>query len=178
MPVYLLAAGESGFVKIGHAANVRRRIAQLQGMHHELLRLLRTWPGGEAEEAALHQAFSEFHHRGEWFRFCPAMLDADPANLVPVVPTEAEPEWMAHLHRARALFGGTQGALAKAAGRSQQAIHKAHSRGVSADLARRIEQATAGKVTAKQLCSGIWEPDAETVQQARAAEAQPAQAAA
>jgi hypothetical protein len=86
MSVYLIRAGESGFVKIGHARNVASRMAGFQTAHYERLTLLRTWPGGQAEEAVLHRAFSEFRINGEWYRFCPAMLDADPIQLAASSP--------------------------------------------------------------------------------------------
>lgn len=82
MSVYLIRAGENGPVKIGHARNPERRMAGFQTGHYERLSLLRTWPGGQPEEAALHRAFSEYRLNGEWFRFCPAMLDADVKALV------------------------------------------------------------------------------------------------
>ena len=83
MPVYLIAAGETGFVKIGMADRVDVRLRQLQGGHCEELRILKTWPGGAAEEAALHRTFADCRIRREWFRFVPEMLEIDPASLVP-----------------------------------------------------------------------------------------------
>ncbi len=82
MPVYLIQAGDSGPVKIGHARNPAKRMAGFQCGNHEVLRLVRTWPGGQREEATLHRAFSDYRLQGEWFRFCPAMLDADPKALL------------------------------------------------------------------------------------------------
>ena len=88
MPVYLIRAGESGPAKIGHANNPENRMRDFQCGHYETLALLRTWPGAHAEEAAMHRAFSEYHIRGEWFRFCPAMLGADPRGLLRVQAAE------------------------------------------------------------------------------------------
>lgn len=82
MPVYLIRAGETGPVKIGKADDPAVRMRELQCAHYEALALIKVWPGDLAEEAALHQAFSEFRARGEWFRFTPAMLDADPSLLL------------------------------------------------------------------------------------------------
>ena len=89
MSVYLIRAGVNGPVKIGHARNPEKRIAGFQTAHYERLTLLRTWPGGQPEEAALHRAFSDFRITGEWFHFCEAMLTADPATLVPAFNTQA-----------------------------------------------------------------------------------------
>jgi len=92
MPVYLIQAGDSGPVKLGHARNPAKRMAGFQCGNHEVLRLVRTWPGGQPEEAALHRAFSDYRLQGEWFRFCSAMLDADPAELRNAKPAQSRKE--------------------------------------------------------------------------------------
>lgn len=74
MPVYLIRAGETGPVKIGHGKDVLRRLANLQIGSSEKLTLLRVLVGGADEEAALHHRFRHLHARGEWFSFTPDML--------------------------------------------------------------------------------------------------------
>lgn len=85
MPVYLITAGTSGFCKIGAAADPAQRMRDLQTAHYEPLALTKTWPGSYAEEGAMHRAFLEYHCRGEWHRFTPAMLDANPAEILQTI---------------------------------------------------------------------------------------------
>lgn len=92
MPVYLIRAGDSGPVKIGHARSVASRLAGFQTGNHEKLTLLRTWPGAQPEEARLHRHFADLRTVGEWFRFSPEMLTIEVADI-PVAPRpEAEGE--------------------------------------------------------------------------------------
>lgn len=74
MPVYMIRAGESGPVKIGHSTDPQARLAALQTAHFERLRIIRLLVGGEAEEAALHLRFADQHLRGEWHSFSRLML--------------------------------------------------------------------------------------------------------
>lgn len=82
MAVYLIQAGNLPIVKIGKADNVTSRIRSLHAGHHETLHVLRTWPGDLPEESAMHRTFSEYRISRDWFRFAPAMLEADPASLL------------------------------------------------------------------------------------------------
>lgn len=85
MPVYLIQAGENGPVKIGFAAHVTIRLADLQSAHYEELRLLRTVSdAGRNVERWLHRQFREQRIRGEWFRFDPAMLTVDVSTVMRV----------------------------------------------------------------------------------------------
>ena len=72
----MIRAGESGPVKLGHAADPVKRLADLQVAHWEKLRIIRLWEGGLAEEAALHVQFADLYIRGEWFAFSRTMLGA------------------------------------------------------------------------------------------------------
>lgn len=63
-----------------------------------------------------------------------------------------------HLRRAIAI-SGSQTALAKAAGVSQNAIWRALQRGrITPELAKKIEEATDGAVSRVDLCPDIFEP--------------------
>jgi hypothetical protein len=66
--VYFIQAGDGGPIKIGISDNVPLRLNTLQTAHHETLRLLSRIPGGESDEAALHEQFAALRIRGEWFR--------------------------------------------------------------------------------------------------------------
>lgn len=84
MPVYMIRAGESGPVKIGHSHDPEMRLGQLQISHWEPLRIIRQFVGGEAEEFALHGRFADLHIRGEWHSFSRAMLgDVGLAEILP-----------------------------------------------------------------------------------------------
>ncbi|XXZ47421.1 GIY-YIG nuclease family protein (plasmid) [Streptomyces cavourensis] len=65
--VYVIAADGSPLVKIGWTSNPSRRIADLQSGSPLALRLLGTFEGNAALEAALHTHFAEHRVRGEWF---------------------------------------------------------------------------------------------------------------
>lgn len=64
---FIQSGGPAGFIKIGTALNVEKRIALLQCGSPETLRLLKKLPGGHALERQLHKHFVHLHHRGEWF---------------------------------------------------------------------------------------------------------------
>ena len=67
MPVYLIAAGETGPIKIGHAKDVWRRLSEIQVGHHERLSIVRILDGSSALERALHARFAHLRLAGEWF---------------------------------------------------------------------------------------------------------------
>lgn len=73
--VYMAQAGEGGPVKIGVAANVPSRIAQLQTGNAARLNLLAVHAdGGKALERELHERHAADRLHGEWFRPSPAVL--------------------------------------------------------------------------------------------------------
>lgn len=74
MSVYMIRAGETGPVKIGHSIDPEDRLGALQVSHWETLRLIRLFEGAEPEEFLLHERFIDLHIRGEWHSFSRAML--------------------------------------------------------------------------------------------------------
>ena len=87
MPVYMIRAGETGPVKIGHSNDPIGRLVELQVGHYEKLRIIRLFDGGEAEEATLHVRFADLHIRGEWHAFSRLMLgDVGLAEVIPITP--------------------------------------------------------------------------------------------
>jgi len=67
--VYFIQAGENGPVKIGVAKNPAERLAQLQTVSPDVLRLLGTIQGvGRYGERTLHERFRYARVHGEWFR--------------------------------------------------------------------------------------------------------------
>jgi hypothetical protein len=64
--VYFIRAGAR--IKIGRAADLRRRVRELQTAHAEELSLVLSIPAHAALEGAIHQRFAHHRLRGEWFR--------------------------------------------------------------------------------------------------------------
>jgi hypothetical protein len=91
MLIYFIQAGDDGPVKIGCAENVEKRRSALQTAHHDVLRILRSFPGERGVERSLHERFSNLRIRGEWFRFAPEMLTAHLPVLLTFPPTQKSP---------------------------------------------------------------------------------------
>jgi len=87
MTVYFIRVGKDGPVKIGYAADAAIRLQQLQVCHPETLHLIRTIDGGSKGEAWLHDRFYHHRIRGEWFNFCPEMMEVEPPLFETVTPT-------------------------------------------------------------------------------------------
>lgn len=68
MAVYVIQSGSDGPVKIGVAADVWRRLKNLQTASSTRLRLLHVFEGGAEEEKRLHQRFASARLGGEWFK--------------------------------------------------------------------------------------------------------------
>lgn len=81
MPVYVIRAGDTEFVKIGWAESVPARIRELQAGNHLTLNILRSIDGGRTVEAWLHRHFKAFCIEREWFRFTPEMLEIEPPQF-------------------------------------------------------------------------------------------------
>lgn len=69
--VYFIECG--GFVKIGVAVNVEKRLASLQTGNPAPLTLLVAISGNEKMERELHKRFAVDRVQGEWFNFSPAL---------------------------------------------------------------------------------------------------------
>lgn len=73
--VYFIAAGTEA-IKIGYTKNGDiNRLESFQVGIHLKLRLLKKICGGMKKEKELHRMFSKFRIRGEWFKYCPEILD-------------------------------------------------------------------------------------------------------
>lgn len=88
MSVYLVTCREMGLVKIGHAAQPKRRFQGFKTGSPAELVLEATFEGGAKEERELHTRFAEHRERGEWFRLCPEIEELIEANKPKV-----EPKW-------------------------------------------------------------------------------------
>lgn len=90
MPVYIVRAGDTENVKIGWAEDVDRRLVTLQSGCWLPLNVVRVVDHIRQAETWFHHRFAEFHINGEWFRFHPDMLTADPVAEAPK-PVTREP---------------------------------------------------------------------------------------
>src|SRR5438105_13690162 len=72
--LYVVQAGKRGPVKIGSAADVNKRLLQLQGANHERLTLIARYPQCGGFEKLLHAVLSPFRIGGEWFSCCPELI--------------------------------------------------------------------------------------------------------
>lgn len=87
MTVYFVRAGDDGPIKIGVAIDAFDRVKDLQTAHWQQLNIVRTIPGDVMEEQRLHRYYKDKRIRGEWYRFCPTMLEILPSNIVePLTP--------------------------------------------------------------------------------------------
>lgn len=75
MPVYVIRVGENGPVKIGWSRQPLRRLKNMQTASVEPMRLLGTADGELKTEKELHRQYKHLQLRGEWFTFCPTMMD-------------------------------------------------------------------------------------------------------
>lgn len=67
MYIYFIQKAKGGPVKIGSAANPTQRLANIQGMNPDPLRLLGVAAGGRGAERRVHDSFAESRLHGEWF---------------------------------------------------------------------------------------------------------------
>lgn len=90
MAVYFAQTTDNRFVKIGYAADVKKRLEGLQTGTPEPLKLLAAIPGDHALERALHQRFAYLRHYREWFRTDPAIAQVavSAARLQGITPDD------------------------------------------------------------------------------------------
>ncbi|MBV8075952.1 MAG: GIY-YIG nuclease family protein [Planctomycetaceae bacterium] len=82
--VYVLWDGERRLLKIGTSSSPGRRRAALEAALGRPLALVAAWPGGRAEERALHRRFAGHAVGHEWFRPHAALnswLGVDPDTI-------------------------------------------------------------------------------------------------
>lgn len=71
-PTALYVMACDGFLKIGIAENVARRLRTIQAMNAKQVSVIKTYQfnhrtAAKIAEAAVHHALADFHHAGEWF---------------------------------------------------------------------------------------------------------------
>ena len=67
-----------GHVKIGVSKDPAQRLESLQANHPTTLVIMRIIDGGRAAEKWMHDNFADRRMRGEWFLYCPTMLEVSP----------------------------------------------------------------------------------------------------
>jgi hypothetical protein len=73
--VYFIADGD-GYVKVGHALDLSKRMCRLQTGNARTLKLIGSINGGPITETWVHRVFRWHRHRGEWFRDSDALREA------------------------------------------------------------------------------------------------------
>lgn len=153
MSVYFIQSGGDGPVKIGVCAqDIEARLASLQCGNPEPLRLLGSIEGSFQAEAALHRRYEARRLRGEWFRYCPTMMDVIAAGCVDVDERDARVVCPA-LAEAIEMAGGNA-ALARHVGVTPQAISQW--KRVPADKAIKVEEATGGTISRHALRPDVF----------------------
>ncbi|GBR30399.1 hypothetical protein AA11826_0640 [Komagataeibacter oboediens DSM 11826] len=76
--VYIIACEGSENVKIGKAEDVARRVREHQCGSADQLIAIRSLAGNRIVESAFHKRFQSNRKHGEWFRFCPDMMNFFP----------------------------------------------------------------------------------------------------
>jgi len=88
LPQTYFVLNSKGAVKIGFSTNLDARLAALETSAGERLSVLRTIPGGRPTERWLHKRYASLRQMGEWFTFCPTMMEIVPPDEMPDRKTE------------------------------------------------------------------------------------------
>jgi hypothetical protein len=89
--IYLIRESLGGFYKIGVSDDPWKRVSKIQSDCPGDLTVCAILEGGEEEEAALHERFSEHRARGEWFRPAPALVEFAAQHSAPARPGGRNP---------------------------------------------------------------------------------------
>jgi hypothetical protein len=88
LPQTYIVLNSKGAVKIGFSTNLDARLAALETSSGERLSVLRTIPGGSSTERWLHKRYAPLRLMGEWFTFCPSMMEIIPPDEIPARRTQ------------------------------------------------------------------------------------------
>ena len=72
--VYFIREGPDGPFKIGISSKMNKRMTTLQTANSTELFLMGTIKGGKKEEDMLHERFSKYLKRGEWYHPHPELI--------------------------------------------------------------------------------------------------------
>lgn len=87
--IYFVRFRDAEPVKIGRSDEPKKRLSSLRSKFGVDLSIIRVIEGRRFAELWLHEHFVDRHIWGEWFRFCPEMMDIIP----PDAPVSADEEW-------------------------------------------------------------------------------------
>ena len=73
--IYFIRGKESGNIKIGFSNMPKKRKTNLQTAHYEELEFIGFMNGSREDEARIHEMFTKFRIRGEWYRPAPDLID-------------------------------------------------------------------------------------------------------
>lgn len=115
--VYFLRQG--AFVKIGHSTNYRKRCAAISAYTPEETVIVAAHPGTQSDEVQFHKLLLAYHHRLEWFRWCPE-VEAMAASGLPPKPVVLPLSGAATFEMVRKTFGDA--VIAKSINVTRQAV--------------------------------------------------------
>lgn len=98
--IYFVQCGKNGPIKIGCAANVEDRVAQIQTSCPYELKLLWKIDGGMNKEAEIHERWKHEKIRGEWFRPSRSLLN--------FINGEAANEWEVQVEKSSIAISETR----------------------------------------------------------------------
>jgi len=78
--IYLVTDLQNSKCKIGYSNNPKKRFGSLQTGHPNELYLEYIMDGSREDEKLLHQKFSKYHYRGEWFNHTQEIVDYFSSN--------------------------------------------------------------------------------------------------
>lgn len=122
--IYFIKNERCEVVKIGLSREPLKRLGQLQIGSVDPLQILGVLEGGEAEERALHERFSRYRRRGEWFdftgelkTFAQELAAYEAPGRLPPPPLEIDAEAACHpdMVRRALLDGFSKAAIARTA---------------------------------------------------------------
>jgi hypothetical protein len=73
--VYFIRGESGGPIKIGYTTDITKRLNTLQTGYPDTLKLLALVPGSTKDELILHEEFTEYRMRGEWFKPVEPLLE-------------------------------------------------------------------------------------------------------
>lgn len=157
--IYMVRAGSDGPLKIGRAADVRKRLSELQVSHHERLHLLGAMPGDAEEEAAIHARFAAHRLRGEWFRPAAEIIEFAAKHPLPPRPSKRRPDtalgrFLAEQKLTLEAFGALCGRSTATISRLSRGLHKPDWPTIEV-----IEKATGGKVQPNDWADSSTDPE-------------------
>lgn len=147
--IYFIRNPYAGVVKIGHAKDPWKRIAEIQVGNSSRLELAAIEGGDKEREAELHRQFAEHRMRGEWFVYAQPIADYVTVLGEAVKPLSG---------KTRSFWGMPQKEVARLTGISQSYLSRIQSgdRKPSPEMAIAIQRVT-GLSAIKLIFGDLYE---------------------